>query len=205
VAQVTNVGAAATVANSAKSSSKGIGSMTSEDFYKVLVTQLQQQDPMNPMSNEAMVQQISTIRNMEMSQTLTDTLQKMTSEQRFAGAAGLIGKYVAGVVTDDEGTETTLEGLVTGVKFTDSGKAILELDTGDSLPVEKLTDVYAVNPEDVADAEDAEDDTGRAATKLARATQKTALTQKAATPSLGNVATFNMQNAKGLGLGLTLG
>jgi flagellar basal-body rod modification protein FlgD len=170
--------------------------MDSADFMKILIAQLQQQDPMNPMSNEAMVQQMATIRDMEMSYTLTETLQQMTSEQRFAGAAGLIGKYVEGVVTDAEGEEMALTGVVTGVRFTESGKAILELDTGASLPLEKLTQVHAEAPDGNQEVSSVRGDLASKAGPQGRG---------ASVPPPGNLATFGMTGADGLGLRLTLG
>jgi len=187
VPDVAGVGSATDALSSGEATTKTLTSMDSADFMKILIAQLQQQDPMNPMSNEAMVQQMATIRDMEMSYTLTETLQQMTSEQRFAGAAGLIGKYVEGVVTDAEGEETTLAGVVTGVRFTESGKAILELDTGNALPLEKLTQVQAEPPEGDQEVSAVQ---GELASK---------------TGALGSVATFGLTNADGLGLGLTLG
>lgn len=189
---------ATTAGSSTPSTTKGLGSMTSEDFLKILILQLQQQDPMNPMSNEAMVQQISTIRNMEMSTTLTEALQQMTSEQRFAGAAGLIGKYVVGVVTNADGDETTLEGIVTGVSYTSKGKAVLQLDSGYSLPMEKLTEVYAA-PTDAPENDTTSSGTSKTVQKALSGLLPTQ------SSSLGKFATFGLTNKNGLNIGATLG
>jgi flagellar basal-body rod modification protein FlgD len=195
-------GVAATVSNpTVLATTKGMGSLTSEDFMKILITQLQQQDPMNPMSNEAMIQQISTIRNMEMNTALTDALQKMTGEQRFAGASGLIGKYVIGQVADAHGNQTTLQGVVTGVRFSSDGKAVLELDTGQSLPLEKLTEVRAEIPGATADEQDASSGSGTKAVRSARSILPASNLARA----LGNVATFGLQQRNGSTIGVTLG
>jgi flagellar basal-body rod modification protein FlgD len=178
-----------------------MGALASEDFMKILITQLQQQDPMNPMSNEAMVQQIATIRNMEMNTALTDALTKMTGEQRFAGAAGLIGKYVTGVVTDANGNETMLQGVVTGVRFTSKGSAVLELDTGQSLPLEKLTEVRAQIP---GAAGDEEDSSSLSVTKTAQSS-RSILPASNLAKALGNVATVGLRNRNGSSLGVTVG
>lgn len=162
---------------------------------KILIAQLQQQDPMNPMSNEAMVTQMSAIRDMEMNYTLTQTLQKMTEEQRFSGAAGLIGKYVKGVVEDSAGNEEDKDGVVTSVRFESNGKAILELDNGEVLPLEDMTEVYAEPP--VTDEETPEE-----ALKLAA--ESVGKPQVQSNP-LGRLATFGLTNDKGLNLGITLG
>jgi len=176
--------------------------MDAEDFFKILIAQLQQQDPMNPMSNEAMVQQMATIRDMEMSYSLTEALKQMTGEQRFAGAAGLIGHYVQGVVEDSEGTQIALEGVVTGVRFTETGKAILELDTGESLPLEDLTQVHAATSDpDGAAVEDT--DPAALAAKAIRQSRTRSATGGTDSPS--TLGTFGLQSADGLNIGVTLG
>ncbi len=175
---------------------KGMSSLSSEDFMKILIAQLQQQDPMNPMSNEAMVTQMSAIRDMEMNYTLTQTLQQMTDEQRFSGAAGLIGKYVKGVVEDSDGKEYDKDGIVTSVRFESNGKAVLELDNGEVLPLEDMTEVHAEPP--TSDDEE----TPEEALKLAA---ETVGKPKVQSNPLGRLATFGLTNDKGLNLGFTLG
>lgn len=194
MSDVAGIGLTTTAQQASSSGSSGMSSMDAEDFFGILIAQLQQQDPMNPMSNEAMVTQMSAIRDMEMNLTLTETLKQMTDEQRFAGAAGLIGKYVQGAVEDSEGTEIALEGVVTSVRFSSSGKAILELDTGETLPMDKLTQIFAAIP---GAETDGSDDPLTAAAKVAAKIKSGA--------PLGNMATFGLTNQDGLNLGLTLG
>lgn len=140
MATVDSVGAITTTSGGTVSN-RGLSALSGEDFMKLLIMQLQYQDPLQPMDNQQMLSQISEIRNMEMSYTLTESLRNLTSEQRFASAAAMIGKYVAGTVTDDEGNEYMLAGLVQEVRFTSKGKAVLELDSGQSLPLESVTNV----------------------------------------------------------------
>ena len=96
------------------------------------------------MDNQELLGQVSQIRDMEMSMNLTATLETLTDQQRYAGVASLIGKLVSGVVAGASGEAETISGVVTGVRFTERGRAILELDTGESLPLEKLTNVTTV-------------------------------------------------------------
>lgn len=42
-----------------------MGELTSQDFLKLLVTQLTYQDPLDPMGNEELLRQISSIREIE--------------------------------------------------------------------------------------------------------------------------------------------
>ncbi len=119
----------------------GLGGISGEDFMKILIKQLQYQDPLKPMDNQQMVQQISTIRELEMNTRLGSKLEQLTDQQRFGAAAALIGKHVKGAVKDEDGNEFNLEGVVTSVRFTEKGEAILELDNGQSLPLAQLQEV----------------------------------------------------------------
>ena len=109
--------------------------LTGEDFMKVLLKQLQFQDPLKPMDNQQMVQQMATIRELEMNTRLSQKLEQLTDQQRFAGAAALMGKRVQGTLTDDAGNEYQTAGVVKTIRFTDKGEIILDLDSGQSLPL----------------------------------------------------------------------
>lgn len=120
-----------------------LGGITGMDFLNVLVKQLQMQDPFEPMTNEEMVSQISTIRELEMNTRLSTRLEQLTDQQRFGGASALIGRHVKGVVYDPSGNGYEMEGIVTGVRFTERGETMLELDTGEFMPLSALQAVSA--------------------------------------------------------------
>jgi len=109
--------------------------LNSEDFFKLLVTQITNQDPLEPTSNEEMLQQISSIRNIELSTTLTDSLRALTGQQHFASASSLIGQYVTGPAA--AGGEP-IAGMVAGVRFESGGQAILQLSDGTELSLEQV-------------------------------------------------------------------
>jgi flagellar basal-body rod modification protein FlgD len=123
--------------------SKGLNALDSEDFLNIMLTQLQNQDPLEPQKNEALLEQMSTIRSLEMNSTLVDAMTTMVDQQRFASSSSLIGQYALGEVTDSEGESQSIQGTVVGLRFDDEGKAVLELDSGDELPLEKLTEVMS--------------------------------------------------------------
>lgn len=134
-----SVGATSSSSTNTARESDAYGQMESADFFKLLITEMQNQDPFNPSETSDMISQVSQIRNIELSGNLTDTLSQMTEQQRTLGTTDLIGKYVQGEVEDDEGTVTTLSGVVTGVTFGEDGEAILELDSGLQMPATALS------------------------------------------------------------------
>lgn len=110
--------------------------LRSDDFLKLLITQMTSQDPLEPTGNEELLQQISSIRNIELSTTLTDSLRTLTGQQRFASASSLIGQYVAGAPKDDG---SAVSGVVSAVRFDAEGRPTLQLANGSTLPLEEVS------------------------------------------------------------------
>ena len=94
-----------------------------EDFLKLLVAQMQNQDPLNPTDNKesiAQLAQFSSLEQMNNISTSMDTLNKsMTNfmqQSALTQGSAMIGKSVSGVDTDGA---TTIEGTVEAVKWLD--------------------------------------------------------------------------------------
>jgi flagellar basal-body rod modification protein FlgD len=71
-----------------------------DQFLGLLITELQNQDPLNPMDNAQMLTQISTIREIGSTNQLTETLGNFAVGQELAMASNLIGKKVSGLDKD---------------------------------------------------------------------------------------------------------
>lgn len=111
--------------------------MKTEDFIKMMITQLQNQDPMEPMKNQELMSQMNQISQLQSSSQLQDVLTKLSLQNQIGAAGNLIGKLVRGV---DPNSEQVVQGLVTSVKVTKDGVS-LELDNGQSLAMEQVTDI----------------------------------------------------------------
>jgi len=156
-----------------------LNGLSSEDFFQMLVTELRQQDPLQPTKTSDLIGQVSQIRSIELSKNLTDALTQVSHNQRVAGASELIGKYVTAIVTGTDGTSQQISGVVTGVQFDASGGAVLELDTGQSIPADSVTRI--TSPENAAAAGT---NTTTAPTNATTATAKTAQTTQNQHPHL---------------------
>jgi flagellar basal-body rod modification protein FlgD len=66
-------------------------------FVKMLIAELQSQDPMNPVNNSEILQQVSQIKQIATDQQLTETLQAVQLGQNVATAGGLLGKTITGL------------------------------------------------------------------------------------------------------------
>ncbi len=119
----------------------GFEGLDSDDFLKLLVAQLSYQDPLEPTSNEEIVNQISSIRDIEASTTLTRTLESLADNQGFGSAAALIGQYVSGTTTANDGSTVSSSGIVVGLRIDSDGTIVLLLDTDEEI---KLSNVKHV-------------------------------------------------------------
>lgn len=91
--------------------SQGLGK---DDFLKLLMAQLQNQDPSKPMDDTQMVAQMAQFSALEATQQLQASIQTNNNVQTLFQAGGMIGKYVQANAADG----TTTSGAVTGVSFT---------------------------------------------------------------------------------------
>ncbi|MDR7268211.1 flagellar basal-body rod modification protein FlgD [Pelomonas saccharophila] len=96
-----------------------------QDFLKILVAQLGNQDPLKPMDNTEFVTQLAQFTSLQQTQEMNDKLGSLLTAQASMQSVGLLGKTV------DVRTETgaTANGRVTALSFT-SGSPRLTVDAG---------------------------------------------------------------------------
>jgi flagellar basal-body rod modification protein FlgD len=107
-----------------------------EDFINMMITQLQNQDPLEPAKNEELLAQMSQIGQLQSSTDLQTSLKSMVLQNQIGSSATLIGKMVQGLGTDN----SPINGVVNSVKVQDDGVS-LELDNGYSLPLDRVTQI----------------------------------------------------------------
>jgi len=120
------------------SPSRSAAGLTGDDFFKLLIAQLQQQDPLEPMDNAEMLKQMASVREIELSSTLTESLRALTGQQRFASASSLIGQFVT--ARPDE-TGQSVSGIVQAIRFNAEGSPVLQLSNGSEIPIEQVSTI----------------------------------------------------------------
>ncbi|HRX79961.1 MAG TPA: flagellar hook capping FlgD N-terminal domain-containing protein [Pirellulaceae bacterium] len=95
----------------------GLNDLDVDQFLGLLIAEMQNQDPLNPMENSELVQQISQIREISATNQLTDTLTSVLLGQNTATASSLIGKHISALSDDAE----NVEGTVTRASVTGNG------------------------------------------------------------------------------------
>ncbi len=128
--------ATSAISASSQSTPSGVNrfnQMSSEDFMKIIFTELSNQDPFQPNDSSALLQQLNSIRSIEADTQLTDQLGKIVTSNQFASAGGLIGKQVQGLTSD----ANRVVGTVVSVAKQDDQVSLL-LDNGWVVPMDNL-------------------------------------------------------------------
>ena len=131
-------------APSSNSQAHTVDDLNSNDFLKFMLTELQQQDPLKPVDNQELLNQISSIRQISSTSKLNDTLDSVLVGQNISTAGGLIGKTVKAL--SDTGSE--LNGKVTSVSVavnsSDKSKRDVTVHLGDQTV--KLSNIREIVP-----------------------------------------------------------
>ena len=112
---------------------------------KILMTQLQNQDPLNPMDDREFISQMATFSTLEQTMNMANSIDKLVESQLMSPViqySHMVGKEVSYEAFDDEtgedlGTETS---IVAAVSQKD-GWAILELDNGEKIYADAILQV----------------------------------------------------------------
>ena len=75
--------------------------MSSEEFMKIIFTELQQQDPFKPNDSSALLEQLNSIRSIESDIEMGERLEAIVFQNQLASAGNLIGKRVGGLSTEN--------------------------------------------------------------------------------------------------------
>lgn len=139
----TSVGATSGSSSSTKTNqsttSDAYDKLDTEAFLKLLVTELQNQDPMEPTDSSKILDQLSSIRSIQSNDKLSDTLSSVTTGQSLSTASSLIGKTISGLNSDGD----KVSGTVDRVEVAD-GKATLYIGE-EAVSMENVTEINSVS------------------------------------------------------------
>ncbi len=108
-------------------------------FLRLLIAELSNQDPLNPMEDREFVSQMATFSSLEQMQNMNKTLEGMAEANKFS-AVQYIGKAVA--FTKGEGEEAQqVAAVVNNIWFDKNGKTVLDTTEGEV----NLEDVQGVS------------------------------------------------------------
>ncbi|GAB6098892.1 hypothetical protein JCM16358_07710 [Halanaerocella petrolearia] len=109
-----------------------------EDFLKLLVTQLKNQNPMKPMKDKEFMGQMAQFNSLEQMQSLNNTMSNFVKYQQLSQTSSLIGKKVE--VLDNK-TGATATGKVEKIDMSSSNPQVVV--NGGKYPVVNIQEVVA--------------------------------------------------------------
>jgi flagellar basal-body rod modification protein FlgD len=85
------------------------------DYMKLLVTQLQNQNPLEPMDNNQMASQLAQLSQLGQTELLNTKFADVLSTSQKSYASSLVGKEVSFAYADDAGNTQLASGTVSGI------------------------------------------------------------------------------------------
>ncbi len=115
MSQITSTGSTGSTSSTSSADSNkrgnGLQDLNLDQFLNLIITELQNQDPLSPTDNAALMQQVGQLRSMAADDKLTTTLTNFSITQQLTTASSLIGQKVIGL--DDTGSN--VNGIVDSV------------------------------------------------------------------------------------------
>ncbi len=122
-----------TASTQSTSSSQAISDATQDlgkdAFLKLLIAELSNQDPLNPMEDREFISQMATFSSLEQMQNMNKTLESMADANKFS-AVSYIGKAVSFVQGEGEEAKQ-VAAIVNSIWFDDSKGTILNTTLGE--------------------------------------------------------------------------
>lgn len=109
-----------------------------DDFLKLLMLQMQHQDPLEPMDNQQMLSQMAQFSSLEQMSNLNDTFQQASNTGVFMDATRLLGKEV--MIIDPLREGETISKMVKSVSSSTEGP-LATLDDGTIISINDIIKV----------------------------------------------------------------
>lgn len=123
--------------SAASTSSSSMSALGKDDFLKLMITQLQNQDPLKPMDDTQYIAQLAQFSSLEQMSNISSTMESTYKSQSASSALSMIGKTVEWA---DAETGTVISGKVDSISFIDS---MPKLNVGsNSVEVSNVVRVY---------------------------------------------------------------
>ncbi len=99
------------------------------DYMKLLVAQLQNQNPLEPLDNKDMAAQLAQFSQLQQMETLNGSFSRVLESVQRSYASSLIGKEVSFKGLAPDGATETKTGQVEEVSIEDDGSIVLTIDS----------------------------------------------------------------------------
>ncbi len=108
----------------------GLNDVDVSQFLNLMITELQNQDPLNPTDNAALMEQVGQLRSISANDTLIKTLTSFSTTQELTTASGLIGKKVKGLDSDAKEVNGAVSSVSVKIDEKDRNKRQVQVHVG---------------------------------------------------------------------------
>ena len=129
--QSTSSTATSSAANSLQGN--GLNDIDLNQFLNLMITDLQNQDPLNPTDNAALLQQVGSLRSISSSDQLVTSLKSFSNTQELTTASSLIGKNVKGLDTKSSEVNGEVTSVSIKIDEKDRTKRQVQVHVGDKI------------------------------------------------------------------------
>ena len=146
---VTSIGGTGTTADalaglgktgSGTQSASSRNSISRDDFYKIMISELTNQDPLEPMDNQKFLEQLVSLQNLDSSSSLSDGIGQLLLQQKIAAGSSLIGREVRAPGVGSDGSAAGIQGTVARVQV-GGGAVTLLLDGNRTVKMEDVVEI----------------------------------------------------------------
>ncbi|TNJ64297.1 flagellar hook capping protein [Paenibacillus hemerocallicola] len=115
----------------------GNNNLGKDEFLKILVTQLSNQDPTQPLQDKEFIAQMATFTSVEQLTNMAGEMKLLRQSIGFSSA--LIGKTIGWTQTDSNSETQTLSGVVDSIKIKESKQYAVVGDK--EVPIDQITEI----------------------------------------------------------------
>ena len=119
-------------------SSIGNSTATREEFLKLFVAQLKNQNPLDPLEGHEFIAQLAQFSSLEQLTNLNVSFSDMLKFQQLLGGGELIGRNATYLDSDGES-----QGIISGIKISDGAIAVVIQNK--EVPISNITGIFSSN------------------------------------------------------------
>ncbi|MCA8962838.1 MAG: hypothetical protein KDC38_20080 [Planctomycetes bacterium] len=124
-------------ATTSSSSGSRSNALAQEDFFEIMISELTNQDPLEPMDNQQFLNQLVQMQTLQATTKLSEGIESLLLGQQIASAGSLIGRQIEGEDADGNPVSGTVQSVVV-----QDGDVLLGLENR-LLPLSSVTEIQA--------------------------------------------------------------
>lgn len=132
-------GSGATSRDTAASANDAINNIDLDQFLQLMIAELQNQDPLSPVENSQILEQVSVMREIGATSQMQETLQAVLLGQNLSNASSLVGQDVRALNDDGD----YIDGVVDRVSVA-GGEVKIHIGN-ETARLENVSEVYGAS------------------------------------------------------------